>query len=337
MRITIKDVAKRAGVSISTVSLAINKKERVSDELRQKVTHAIQELNYRPNGLARSLKSKKSKVIGLIIPDIVNPFFPLMVRGVEDTAKRSGYNIILCNTDGKAKEEATYLRLFEEKCVDGIIFTCSGRIKKSLRLLNELTVPKVILDRRLDDLSIFTVAVDNIKGAYIAANHLLQNGKRRILFISGPEQLQSSADRLNGYKQALVENKLVVAPELITYGDFSVESGQKAMRDLIAQGIAFDAVFGANDMMACGAMVVLAELGFVIPDQIEVVGYDDILLASLLKPALTTIKQPAYMMGSEAVKMLLRAINSKKMIVTSKIFEPQLIIRDSSPRRQTGN
>lgn len=324
-------MAKHAGVSISTVSLAINKKERVSEELRQKVTRAIDELNYRPNGLARGLKSKKSKVIGLIIPDIVNPFFPLMVRGVGDTAKRYGYNIILCNTDGEVKEEATFLRLFEEKCVDGIIFTCAGRIKKSLSLLNELSIPKVILDRRLDDLSIPTVTVDNTKGAYIATSHLIRNGKQKILFISGPDQLQSSLDRLNGYKQALAENQLPVKPELITYGDFSFESGQKALKDVIASQISFDAVFGANDMMTLGAIMVLSELGMDIPDQIEVVGYDDILLASLFKPALTTVRQPAYEMGAEAVKMVLRAMNSKKEFVASKVFEPQLIVRESSP------
>jgi LacI family transcriptional regulator len=324
-------VAKHAGVSISTVSLAINKKERVSEELRQKVIKAIDELNYRPNGLARSLKSKKSKVIGLIIPDIVNPFFPLMVRGVGDTAKRFGYNIILCNTDGEVKEEATFLRLFEEKCVDGIIFTCSGRIKKSLSLLNELSIPKVILDRRLDDLSISTVTVDNTKGAYIATSHLIRNGRRKILFISGPDQLQSSLDRLNGYKQALAENQIPVKPELITYGDFSFESGQKTLKDIIASQTSFDAVFGANDMMTLGAIMVLSEFGMDIPGQIEVVGYDDILLASLFKPALTTVRQPAYEMGAEAVKMILRAINSKKEFVTSKVFEPQLVVRESSP------
>jgi LacI family transcriptional regulator len=324
-------VAKRAGVSISTVSLAINKKERVSKELRQRVLKAIDELNYRPNGLARSLKSKKSKVIGLIIPDIVNPFFPLMVRGVGDTAKRYGYNIILCNTDGEVNEEATFLRLFEEKCVDGIIFTCSGKIKKSLSILNELSIPKVILDRRLDDLSIPTVTVDNTKGAYIATSHLIRNGKQKILFISGPDQLQSSLDRLNGYKQALAENQLRVEPELITYGDFSFESGQKALKEIIANQISFDAVFGANDMMTFGAITVLSEFGMDIPNQIEVVGYDDILLASLFKPALTTVRQPAYEMGAEAVKMVLRAINSKKEFVTCKVFEPQLVVRESSP------
>lgn len=326
-------MAKRAGVSISTVSLAINKQERVSEELRQRVLVAIKELNYRPNAVARSLKNKKSKVIGLIIPDIVNPFFPLMVRGVEDTAKRYGYTIILCNTDGKAEEEATYLGLFEEKCVDGFIFTSSGRMKKNLNLLKEIAIPKVILDRRLDDLSIPTVTVDNIQGAYLATRHLIDNGKRKILFISGPDQLQSSLDRFHGYQNAFKENELMVDPNLVTYGDFSFESGQKAIRDAITKGISFDAVFGANDMMALGAMTVLFKMGIAIPNQIEVVGYDDIYLFSLFKPALTTIRQPAYEMGSEAVKMLLRLINSKKTVIASKVFEPQLIIRESSPGR----
>jgi LacI family transcriptional regulator len=332
IKVTIKDVAKRAGVSISTVSLAINKQERVSEELRRKVFDAIEKLNYRPNGLARSLKSKKSKVIGLIIPDIVNPFFPLMVRGVEDAAKRYGYSIILCNTDGKAEEEEAYLRLFEEKCVDGIIFTAAGKIKKSLRLLNEIAIPKVILDRRLDDLPIPTVTIDNVQGAYLATTHLLRNGKRRILFISGPDELQSSIDRLNGYQKAIAASQLTVAPELITYGDFSFESGQKTIQKIMEQGIVFDAVFGANDMMTIGAMDVLTKTGIKIPEQVETVGYDDIYFAVLFRPTLTTVSQPIYEMGCEAVKMVLRSMYSRKM-VTSKVFEPRLIVRESSPQR----
>lgn len=327
--VTIKDVAKKAGVSISTASLVINNKEGVSDRLRAKVLEAIEELDYRPNAIARALKSKKSKVLGLIIPDIVNPFFPLVVRGVEDAAMRYGYMLLLGNTDGKVEEEARYLELFIEKCVDGMIFIPASNFKKNIRLFQESAIPKVVIDRALEGSGLPTVMTDNITGSYLATKHLLTNGRRRILFISGPQGLQASQDRYRGYKKALAE--FGQDEELVENGDYTFESGKKVMERVLNNKLSFDAVFGANDLMALGAMVVLSENKIKIPQDVEVVGYDNILFSSLSKPTLTTVEQPAYEMGYEATKLVLRQIHRKEQLSECKLLEPKLIIRESSP------
>lgn len=328
--VTIKDVAKKAGVSISTISLVINNKEGVSDELKAKALSAIKELDYHPNAMARALKSRRSKVLGLIIPDIVNPFFPLVVRGVEDAAKRYGYTLILGNTDGKMEEEARYLELFVEKCVDGMIFIPASNFKKNIRKFQNTNIPKVVIDRALEGLGLPTIMTDNITGSYLATKHLLANGRRRILFISGPQDLQASQDRYKGYIKALQEYGL--DEELVEAGDFTFESGKRVAEKVIKNNLSFDAVFGANDMMALGATVVLTDCKIRIPQEVEVVGYDNIIFSSLSKPTLTTVEQPAYEMGFEAAKLILRQIHSKKVISVCKLLEPKLIIRESSPR-----
>ncbi|HHW12843.1 MAG TPA: LacI family transcriptional regulator [Firmicutes bacterium] len=329
--VTIKDVAKKAGVSISTASLVINNKAGVSERLRAKVLAAIEELDYRPNGMARALKSKKSKVLGLIIPDIVNPFFPLVVRGVEAAALRYGYSLILGNTDGKLEEEARYLELFVEKCVDGIIFIPASNFKKNIRTFLRIESPKVVIDRALEGTGLPTVMTDNITGAYLATRHLLANGRRRILFISGPQDLQASQDRYKGYKKALGEFGL--DEELVLNGDYTFDSGKRVMEQALKEKLCFDAVFGANDLMALGAMVVLSENKIKIPEDVEVVGYDNILFSSLSKPTLTTVEQPAYQMGYEATRLILRQIYSKKELSECKLLEPKLIVRESSPQQ----
>lgn len=327
-------MARHAAVSISTVSLVVNNKGRVSDELRNRVLDAIQVLGYRPNALARSLKSRKSRVIGLVIPDIVNPFFPLMVRGVEDAAAKYGYSVVLSNSDGKTAEEIRQLRLFDEMRVDGIIYTPLGPFEEPLRALGDMAIPHVILDRRLDDYPIATVSVNNVRGAYLATSHMIRNGRKRILFLSGPPSLYApSTDRQEGYRLALEQNGLPFTSELVVYGNLSFESGQREITAALEGGVEFDAVFAANDLMALGSMVVLAKKGFDIPGSMEVVGYDDILLASLLTPGLTTVRQPAYQMGSEAVKLVLRTIHSKQTAIASRVFEPELVIRQSSPEK----
>jgi LacI family transcriptional regulator len=332
MGVTIKDVAERAGVSISTVSLVINGKGGVSDELKEKIEEAVEELNYHPNAMARGLKSKKSKVLGLVVPDILNPFFPQVIKGIEDAVKRYGYTLILGNTDGKMEEEARYLHLFVEKCVEGIIFIPSGTFNKNIRLFREIKVPKVVIDRALDDIKVSTVMTDNILGAYLGTRHLLANGRRRIIFVSGPPNLQASKDRYAGYIKALDE--FGIKEKIVEYGNFTFESGKMVTTDALEKKTKFDAIFAANDMIAFGAMVVLAEKKIAIPEEVEVIGYDNILFSFLSKPSLTTIGQPAYDMGYEAVKIVLREIFTKKRnSYVSKLLEPELIIRESSPRR----
>lgn len=329
MNATIKDVANRAGVSISTASLVINRKQGVSDKLRRKVWEAIEELNYHPNALARGLKVNASKFLGLTIPDIVNPFFPLIVRGVEDAAAHYGYTIILGNTDGEIEKEERYLNHFIEKRVDGLILIPSSGNPTSTSVFYQSALPKVIIDRGLTGMDIPTVITDNVYGAYLGTKHLLNNGRIKVLFISGPENVQASKDRCLGYSKALEEYKN--KNKLIVYGQFSFESGNKIVAKALTE-LDFDAVLSANDMMALGAMKALAQKGVAIPEEIEVVGYDNILFSELSRPSLTTIEQPAYEMGFKAVELLVESINSDTKSV-SKILEPRLIIRESSPKR----
>lgn len=330
MGVTIRDVAAKAGVSISTASLVLNGKGWVSDKLRKRVLQAVEELNYRPNAMARGLRARESRLLGLVIPDIANPFFPLVVRGVEDAAVQGGYTVILGNTDGKSEEEAKYLGLFTEKRVDGLIFIPSGSSERSISALGLNPVPKVVIDRALTGVDIPTVMTDNVRGAYMGTQHLLANGRSRILFISGPEDVQASRDRRTGYSRALRERG--IDEELIVFGDFSFESGRKAMADCLFR-LEFDAVLSANDMMALGAMVALSESGIDVPNKAELVGYDNILFSALARPSLTTVEQPAYQMGFEAVQLVLEMISSGKSTCESKLLEPRLIVRDSSPKR----
>lgn len=325
-----RDVAQKAGVAISTVSLVVNNQDGVSDDLRAKVLSAIEELGYRPNRIAQSLKTNKSQVLGLIIPDITNPFFPAVVRGVTDTASRYGYSILLANSDGKVEEERNYLHLFADTNVDGIIFTTSLKLKDNLQLLQELPIPKVVLDRYLGPFNIPTVTIDNIAGGYLAATHLLQNGVKRILIICGPQGYQSSIDRLTGYQKALEDYGLPIDPELIVFGDFTLAGGQQVICQALETALDFDAVFATNDLMALGALVELANQGVRVPEDIQVVGYDDIPLAGLFQPSLTTIRQPAYEMGHEAVRTVLRGIGNTNKTPPAKVLSPELVIRHST-------
>ena len=219
--------------------------------------------------------------------------------------------------------------------MDGIIFTTSLKLKDNLQLLQELPIPKVVLDRYLGPFNIPTVTIDNIAGGYLATTHLLQNGMKRILIICGPKGYQSSVDRLTGYQEALEDYGIPIDAELITFGDFTLAGGQQVIKQALENNINFDAVFATNDLMAMGVLVELANQGIRVPEDIQVVGYDDIPLAGLFQPSLTTIRQPAYEMGHEAVRTILRGINNIKKIPPAKVLSPELVIRNST-RSKTG-
>lgn len=324
-------MARRAQVSISTASLVINNKGGVSDELRKRVWEAVEALGFRPNAIARGLKTKESLVLGLIIPDIANPFFPLIVRGVEDAAAAHGYTVILGNTDGEVLKEQQYLDHFVERRVDGLILIPASNCEEMLSFYQELELPKVIIDRPIEGLDVPIVMTDNVRGAYMATNHLLNRGRRRILFISGPRDLGASVDRRVGYLQALRE--FGITDEWIRYGEFSFQSGRE-IASTAYTNLSFDGLFCANDLIALGAIQSLIARGVKIPQQVEVVGYDNIFFAEFSSPSLTTIEQPAYKMGTEAVKVILDGIrNSSSAEMSVKLLEPRLIIRSSSPEK----
>ncbi len=331
-RATIKEVAQAAGVSIATVSRILNSQSGVSEALKEQVLRAVRELHYQPNAVARALKVQKSRSIGLIIPDIENPFFPALVRSVEDSAKAQGYSLILCNTDGKPAEESKYIKFLFSKQVDGILFVGNSAFSEADKWLLNVQTPIVLLDRRIVGLPLSTVMVDNQAGAFMAVEHLIKMGRKRIALVGGKDT-PTNSERLAGYKQALQAYGIAYAPELVTQGAFNFDGGYAGIERLLRAGCQFDAVFAANDMMAIGAVECLAKNGIAVPDDVAVVGFDDIRMAAWYKPALSTIRQPVYEMGRLAVTTLLEQIADPAAEPKSIMLCPELVVRQSSGER----
>ena len=324
---TIKEVAKTADVSIATVSRIVNGTGVVSPELTERVMTAMKTLNYLPNDVARSLKIKSSRSIGLVIPDIENPFFPAMVRGVEDAARNNGYAVILCNTDDNAQEEERYIHFLCNKRVDGILFIGSV---DSYSILSRPPLPVVLLDRCCADEGFSLVATDNRRGAFLATEYLLQRGRSQIAFIGGSRRLSTGDDRAQGYADALASFGIPLRTELQCFGKFSYEGGKVGAEKLLTAGTAFNAVFAANDMIAIGAIETLLGAGLRIPEDVAVIGYDDIQMAAWYKPALTTIHQPVYEMGQTAVDILIRHISGSTDAPQKTLLQPTLVARQSA-------
>ncbi|EGO62842.1 LacI family DNA-binding transcriptional regulator [Acetonema longum] len=329
-RLTIKDVARTAGVSIATVSRILNGQGGVSEELIDKVQLTVQELNYQPNAVARALKVQESRSIGLIIPDIGNPFFPALVRGVEDAAQVHGYALILCNTDGDPDKEINYIKFLRSKQVDGILLVGNIGFEQSGHWLSDAAVPIVLVDRRIAGAPLSTVIVDNQAGAVLAVEHLIRQGRRQIAIVSGRPASPTNTERVNGYIQALAANRLFCRTDLVVNGDFTFEGGYRAAEILLNRGCRFDAIFAANDLMAIGVIECLAQNGRRVPDDVAVAGFDNIRLAAWYKPALTTINQPVYEMGQLAVAALLEHMADSGAQARDIMLKPELIIRQSS-------
>ena len=328
---TIIDVARLANVSKSAVSRFINKQDGVSREAEEKITKAINELKYKPNTVARALKAKTTKSIGLIIPSIENPVFPPLVKVIEDTARKYGFSTILCNSEGSIEQEADYLGLLVEKQVDGVIFNAMGEYKESFEVLRNTNTPVVVIGRKIEKFDTANITVDNYKGAFMAVEYLIKSGMRDIAFLSG--HLESSTainDRYEGYKAALEANGIGFKPNLVIKEVRSFEGGIDAASELIARKEKFDSVFASNDIMAIGCMEKLLDCGYSIPNDISVIGYDDIPSARIIKPKLSTVINPVNGFGVEAVKALLRIIYTGNDSHMEKKFEPELVIREST-------
>ncbi|MGB9680444.1 MAG: LacI family DNA-binding transcriptional regulator [Thermoanaerobacteraceae bacterium] len=332
MAVTIKDIAKLANVSITTVSRVINNKtEGVSEETRERILQLVKEYEYQPNAIARGLVTKKTKTLGLIIPDITNPFFPDIARGVEDSAHIYGYNVFLCNTDDNLDKESEYINALKEKYVDGIIFTSSSIPKQEhIKELIKTGIPIVIMDRRIESEDIYGVFLDNYEGGYIATKHLIDLGHKKIGCITGPLYSKSARERLEGYKECLIENGFEYDESVVFEGDYKINSGITGSEKLLNLHKKISAIFACNDLMAYGAYKTIRSRGYKIPDDISIVGFDDIQLSQILEPQLTTIRQPAYDMGLTATRMLIKLIEGEKLNRKIINFKPKLIIRQST-------
>lgn len=329
MNPTIKDVANLAGVHPSTVSRVINDDSRISEKTKNKVLLIIKKLGYTPNAIARGLKIKRTYTLGMLIPDITNPFFAEIARGVEDAANANGFNIILCNTDDKLKKERIYLEILKGKRVDGLILGTAHIKDKSILELEKKKFPYVLISRNIEKLNKNCIIVDDVEGGIMATEYLIKIGHRRIAHITGPLKTRSALNRLKGYKLALKKYEIEYGDELVGEGDFRIKGGYQAMKKFLKLSKPPTAIFAGNDLLALGAMQVIQKKNFHIPEDFSVVGFNDIKLASFVYPPLTTIRQPMLEMGALAVKTLLRIIEEGEFNQRKIVLKSKLIIRES--------
>lgn len=328
---SIRDVATKAGVSVSTVSHVINNTRFVREETRKKVLVAMDDLNYKPNRLASSLrrKDKRTNTLGLLIPDSTNPFFAEVLRGVEDASFEAGYNVFLCNSDDDPKKELHYIEVLLGKQIDGIILVSAGSHIDSLEALAKGDIAAVVVDRKVTGAKTDSVMVDNETGGYQATNYLLELGHTRIGCITGPSLLTPSAARVEGYRKALLENNLLVDDDLIVMGDFRAQSSYQATLELLEKKDPPTALFACNDMMAVGALHAADELGLKVPRDISIIGFDDITLASFTIPPLTTVAQPSHEIGLLAAEMVIDRIQKPTTARRSETLSTKIVIRNS--------
>ncbi len=329
MKITIKEIAKQCNVSVTTVSRVINNKvENIGKKTVCKVQDKIKELNFKPNSIARSMITGKSNTIGLVIPDVRNPFFSELAKGVEDFMNDQNYGVLLCNTDGSLIKEEQYINLLQGKSVDGVIFTTQNNIESEKYFLDAIEkTPVVLVERYLKGKSnIPGVYVQNEIGAELMCNFILERGYSKIACITGPMHTTNSKLRLKGYKKALRNAGLKVDNKIIVEGNYHYESGYDLMKKLYDdQREKFDAVFACNDIMAYGAYKFLKDNNISVPDDLALAGFDNMTFFDVFEPKLTTINLPAQEMGKKASKMLFDIITNHECESNSYEFKVELV------------
>ncbi len=308
----IRDVAKLAGVAPITVSRVLNGRKNVAEDTRQRVQQAIDQLHYVPNTLARSLRSRQSHTIGLLVSDITNPFWTTVARGVEDTAAENDYRTILCNTDENSAKETNYLNLLVERRVDGVIIAPATPEKQRLALLKKLKVPCVLIDRRVKGFRADSVYGDSRTGARLLIDHLIDLGHRRIALINGPSTISTAQDRADGYRASLEAHGVAVDKSLIFQGDFKQDSGYRLVKQALACEPRPTAIFAANNFIALGVLQALQEVGLRVPEDFALVCVDDVPYLSEIDPFLTVAAQPAYVMGESAARLLVDRLATKR-------------------------
>lgn len=327
---TIKDVAKKAGVSVATVSHVVNGTRYVSDQFKAKVRSAMEELDYQPNAVARSLRKKESKIIGLMIPDNTNPYFAEIAWSIEYASRKQGYSVILCNSDENVEKESSYIDVLIENQADGIIIVAAGKSSVNFQKLLERKVPVVMVDRDSPNVKTDSIQINNEVNGEMATDHLISLGHKLIACITGPREITPSFDRLDGYKKALSKNKLPINDDFILRGDFKPHGGYLAGCKLLEIKDRPTAIFACNDLMAYGVMHAAVEKGICVPDDLSVIGFDDIYLSTYINPPLTTIKQPRIEMGEEAVFCLIQRIKNPDRLARNIYLDAALVIRAST-------
>ena len=328
--VTIKDIAKEAGVSINTVSRALNNKPDISKETKRKILKIAKELGYVKNITASSLRQKETRIVGVIIADSSNPFYAEVLKGIEAASRKYGYQIILMNTERIYKNEEEAINTLLQRRVDGLLIAPIQDKDDDIRRLMEMNFPVVIVGRHFDDIEVNEVFNDEIKGGFIATDYLIKKGRRKILMISAELFRSAAKMRLEGYKKALEENGIHFDRDMVIITGVGIEDGYNAVNQAISKGIDFDSIFCYNDMLALGVIKALKERGFSIPENVSIVGYDDIIFSSFVCPALTTVRIDKYRLGYEAFKILIDIVKGRRKKIKRKVLDVELVIRESA-------
>lgn len=326
---SIYDVARESGVSVFTVSAVVNHKTHVGKKLRERVEAAIRKLSYRPNLIARSLAKQRTHTIGMIVPDIANPFFPMVVRGAEDAAQKHGYNLLLCNSDDSLDKEESAIELLLSKRVDGILLTkAAGDLRPPLvKMIHEVDTPFVLVMRTYPKLTKDAVISDDYQGAHDAVCHLARAGRRRIGLISGPLKISNAMARWQGFHDALQAQGLAFDPQLVIEGDYRIESGFRAGHALLSHHP--DGIYVANHLMTIGLLKAAEEMGLSCPDDFGLVSFDDYPWLGVFRPRLTTVELPKHELGSAAAELLIERIGGSQKKAVVRKLQPELRIRES--------
>jgi LacI family transcriptional regulator len=330
---TIKDVAKLAGVSISTVSYALNNVNKVSPDTKRKIEEAAKELNYQKNGLASDLKRTKTSTIALILSDLSGPFYTELIKGVQDVAVKNGYDLIACSSVGGT--QSTAVKFLKEKRVDGVIILAHNISDEIIMESAREGFPIVVLDRNLKNDHVLRVEVDNLQGGYLATEFLIKKGYSKIAYVSGPDNSRDNRMRLIGYMEAMKDYGIHCHPKWKFSGDYTRDGGYRATKVMIAQGELPEAVFYANDEMALGGMQAFTECAINVPEDVSIVGFDDIQLAEYISPALTTIRQPKYEAGALSGHLIFQKLAGNRVKMYNKL-STELIERGSVKCEQRG-
>lgn len=327
---TMKDIARVAGVSTSTVSHVINKTRYVSDDIAERVNKAAKDLNYAPSALARSLKMNRTRTIGMLVTTSTNPFFGEVVKGVERSCYQQGYSLILCNTEGDNQRMKASINTLLQKRVDGLILMCSTLEGERIEVFERYPdIPVVVMDWGPMLFASDKIQDNSLRGGYMATQYLIECGHQSIGCITGPLSRHQAQMRYEGYKRAMLEAGLTINPDWIIESDFECEGGAQALYRLQKKGPLPSAIFVSNDMMAMGVIHAASDLDIAIPEQLSIIGYDDIHIANFMTPSLTTIHQPKYRLGQAAIETLLNKLENQSREPQVVQLEPTLVVRQS--------
>ncbi len=329
MESTMKDVAKLAGTSLMTVSRVLDGSKNVAPETRGKIRQAIRKLHYRPHRTAIELRTKRSNLVGVVMADIANPFYPPIVRGIEDVCREHDYNVILCNTDEDTQRENNFIQVLKERYAEAIII-CSAKpkIDNQAELFASFR-STVFLNRRPRNVNGDLVISDNLRGAYLAIEYLIGKGHQKIAVINGSQRFSTGRERFQGAKKAMADKGIRLEDKYVKFTNSSIEGGYCAAKELLNLPSLPTAIFSGNNFMTLGLMKAIKEARIKVPDIVSVVGFDETNWSEITNPSLTTIKQPTYEMGVVAAKLIMFRLNNPQSPYVEKKLKPTLIIRDS--------